>query len=190
MVKNKVTYGLEKVHFAQATVDETGNVTYGVVNAIPGAVEITLDPVGDTSKFKADNIDYVVGSSNEGYDGTLKIALLTSEFEQLVLGQSYDTTTGIWTETTEDKQSPFALMFQFEGDKNATRHILYYCSATRPTIASATKDGANYNTTEMKFTAGPRPDNKVVKRKADNPELDSYKNFFTSVYEPTVVPGV
>ena len=67
MTENKVTFGLENVHVAPIqSISETGVITYGQVFRFPGAMELTLDPKGDSGSVKADNIDYYFVNSNEG----------------------------------------------------------------------------------------------------------------------------
>ena len=43
-------------------------------------------------------------------------------------------------EDTDAAPVPFALMFQFEGDKRETRHVIYKCTAQRPNVEGETTD--------------------------------------------------
>lgn len=185
--KNKVEFGLENVYYAKATQDVTsGKTTYETPKKWPGAVELSLEPSGDLIKFKADNIDYFVSSNNQGYDGTLTSALIPDDFATAILGEVLEG--GVQTEYSNTGTSPFALMFQFEGDEHATRHVLYNCSATRPTVGSTTKDSGDPNTTELTFTAGPRPSDKAVKTKTrPDTEASVYDGWFNKVYEKVSV---
>lgn len=188
--KNKVTFGLENVHWVEIESEsEEGVLTYGnTVHPQRGAVELTLDPSGDTNIFKADNVNYHTSESNDGYTGKLKIAKLTDLFCQNILGEVLDPTSKVMTEVANVKKKRFALMFQIEGDSKGTRHVLYNCSAQRPSGGSATKDGGNVNTTELNFNASPRPLDKVVKRRTteETPE-DTYKKWFDKPFEPNQV---
>ena len=175
MTENKVTFGLENVHVAPIqSISEAGVITYGQVFRFPGAMELTLDPKGDSGSVKADNIDYYFVNSNEGYEGKLKVPNIIE-----------DPTTGVITEKADAKTTNFAIMFEFSGDANKTRHVMYYCSASRPSSGSATKNGTNVNERELSFNASPRPGDQVVKRSitsADDQEV--YKKWFEKVYEP------
>lgn len=134
---NKVKYGLSNCYYA--VLDETAG-TYGTPVALKGAVNLNLDQEGETNKFRADNIDYYISMSNNGYSGSLELALIPESFMKDVMGEIVDAATGIQYERADAKPKPFALLFQFEGDDKSTRHVMYYCKASRPTVASQTTD--------------------------------------------------
>ena len=149
---------------------------------------MTLDPKGESGSIDADDIAYHFMNSNEGYDGKLKIPHIIDTFATKILGELKDPETGVMTEKGDAEPTAFAIMFEFSGDKNKTRHVLYYCSASRPSNGSATKKGITVNERELAFSASPRPLDSVVKRSitsADSKEV--YDNWFKKVYEPTAV---
>jgi phi13 family phage major tail protein len=89
------------------------------------------------------------------------------------------------TEKATSKGKPFALLFEFDGDVKATRHILYNCTANRPTVGSSTKTNtAEPNANELTFVASPRETDLAVKTKttASTPE-NIYNAWYTKVYE-------
>lgn len=136
--KNKVKYGLSKCYYAVATIAADGTATFGAPKALPGAVSLSLDAQGEITPFRADNMDYWISSSNNGYEGDLEIAIIPEEFKADVLNEYEDTTQKVFYETTDADPTHFALLFQFEGDIHATRHVLYNCVATRPQVSGET----------------------------------------------------
>lgn len=179
---NKVKFGLSKAYYA--IFDETAG-TYGNPVALPGAVSLSLEQQGETSTFRADNIDYWTSVSNNGYEGDLELALIPDSFLTDVMGELTDATSGLQYEVADAQPKAFALLFQFEGDQNATRHVMYNCKATRASVASeTTPDGAIEPQTEtLSIKASARPQDNIVKAKA-NSESSAYGTFFTSVQIP------
>lgn len=185
---NKVKYGLSKVYYAIATIDaSTHAATYATPKAFPGAVSMSLDQQGELTPFRADNIDYWVGNSNNGYQGDLEMALITDDFRKDILGQVEDAN-GMLVELKNVEAVHFALLFQFEGDEKGTRHILYNCTATRPaTAGSTTTDTIEPQTESVQITASSIYNTsfgeEIVKASCKDGDTD-YDNFFSAVVQP------
>lgn len=185
MAENKITFGLKNAHYAKITIDEDGTISYATPKKLPGSVEISLEPRGDMTEFYADDILYYSASNNQGYDGTLTIANITDDFAIDILGEEKDETDLVITEKSTATGSAFALMFEFDGDIKAVRHVLYNCTASRPKIGSSTKtDSAEPNTNELTFVASARPTDYAVKTKTTATTPASiYDAWYTKVYE-------
>ena len=190
MSDNKVKYGLKNVYYAVATIAADGSATYGTPKAWPGAVSLSLDAQGGTTKFRADNINYWVGQSNNGYEGDLETALIPEDFRVDVLGETVDGN-GVSLEDVDAKTIPFALLFQFEGDAKAARHVLYNCTATRPSVSGNTTDEEIEPQTEtLTITAGSvyfssYSGGKNLSHGRCLQGETAYANWFSSVYTPS-----
>lgn len=185
MPDNKVKFGLSKCYYAVYTEGTTGG-TYATPVALPGAVSLSLDQEGETNAFRADNIDYYVSVSNNGYSGDLELALIPDSFLTSVMGETVDTSSGLQYELADANPKAFALLFQFEGDQKATRHVLYNCKATRPTLNSETTGETIEPVTEtITIRAAARDYDHLVKAKCKEGDT-SYSTFFSAVVVPTV----
>lgn len=184
---NKVKYGLSNVHYAFVKTDTDGVLTYDTPIKWPGAVSLSMTKTGNRAVFNADNSDYFVRAVNNGYDGTLETALIPDEFREGALGETKDTETGIYIEAADGAtRKEFALLFQFEGDVNATRHCLLRCSADRPDInAQTTGDDIAPNTDSVAIRAMKRLNDSRVKLRVEKGQ-PGYDDFFKSVAEPTL----
>lgn len=178
--KNKVKFGLRNVHYAPIT-EAGGTVTYGTPVRIPGAVNLTLDPDGEAVLFHADDLSYYEENTNNGYTGSLEMALIPDQFKVDILGNKVDAN-GAVIENADAKVKKFALMFEFDGDANKTRHVSYYVLPTRPSVVGATTTTTKEPQTEsMDVTARPAPDTRNVKAKLSQSDT-GYDDFFSAVY--------
>lgn len=182
---NKVKYGIENCYYAVATDDGAGNLTYATPVRLPGAVALQLDASGDTNPFYADNIVYFQSTANNGYTGTLELALIPDSFLTDVLGQKADQNS-VMTEFSDAPVVEFALLFQFEGDANKTRHCMYRCTASRSSVTGNTVEASITPQTEtINLTCMPRISDKLVKSKCTDAEATQYAAWFSAVYAPT-----
>lgn len=184
---NKIKYGLKNVYYAVATIAADNSATYETPVAFPGAVNLSLDAEGETSTFWADNIAYYITNTNNGYTGSLEMARVTDSFAADVLGEITDTA-GLTYEVQDTEPVHFALMFQFEGDEKATRHVIYNCVASRPSVSGATKEDTIEPQTEtIDITATSvyvSGIGKNVVKARTTEDSTSYDTFFTAVKLP------
>lgn len=182
---NKVKYNLKNVHAVKLKKDTSGAFTYESLNAIPGAVSISLDAEGEFSPFYADGIVHFRSTTNNGYSGDLEIALIPEWFRTEILKEELDRNGVLVKKANVSEPEKFALLFEFDGDVNSIRHVLYNCSASRPSIESETKeDTIEPGTETLSLTADPRENGLVKSRTGDTTSADTYANWYKNVYVP------
>lgn len=146
---NKVQFGLSNVHYAKIK-DTEG--TYDTPVPVKGAVSLSLDIEGDSSKFYADNAAYFATNKNDGYTGTLEVAY--AEQKMLTDLLDYKDDGGLLLEFSDSQPVPFALMFEIDGNVNKQRFVLYNCTLARPkTDAKTTEGTVEPNTMSLELTA-------------------------------------
>lgn len=182
---NKVKFNLLNVHYAMLTRGEDGAPAWAPPVAVPGAVSLSLSAAGNVTPFYADGRKYYVTVSNNGYSGDLEIALIPDSFLKDVIQLSEDADKKILSEYNNKESSPFALLFQFDGDAKGTRHVLYNCTATRPQINGQTNTDTKTPQTEtVTLDAAPLENGLVRSRTtAETPEED-YNGWFSAVWTP------
>ena len=179
---NKVKFGLKNVHYAIATIAD-GAVTYGKPKAWPGAVSLDLSPSGDAEPFRADNMDYWRPAGSGSYSGNLTMAYLPDTVKADLFGDATDKN-GLVVEQAGGSAVPFALMFEFSGDQNEVRHVLYNVTASRPNINSETTPADNLTpiTVEIPVSASANVDGYIKGSAAEGDA--AYASFFTAVQVP------
>lgn len=185
---NKVKFGLSEVHIAPITAVSDSAYTYGTIFTIPGAVNLTLDRAGDETEFYADNIKYFTQSANQGYTGSLEMALFNEDFRTKILNEIKDTNGALIEDATKGTVG-FALGFQIDGDAANRRYWYYNVMANRPSNNSSTIEASKDPQTEtVDITAAPRATDKLVRAVMEKTEdnATAYNAFFTTVYETSV----
>lgn len=183
--ENKVVFGLEKVAFAVATLDESNAATYAAPITCPGARSISLEPQGDLEPWYADNIAYYTVDNFTGYSGDLEVAKFPDDIMAAIWHEA-EATNGIKYEEVGVEAVHFALLFEFKGDKNKIRHVFYNCTGTRPAVSGATtEDTTEPQTSTTTITASTIHvlDKEVVKGRC-GPDDSAYTNFYTAVQLP------
>lgn len=131
-MSNKYHYDVLNCHYCKGTKNDDGSIEYGnTVKPLVGLVSMDMSPEGETSKIRADGIDYIVYTSNNGYTGTLNFVKVDDDFRKDCMAEKVDETTGIQYEDADAEFSPFALTGEFKGDKEGIRWIYYNVTAGR-----------------------------------------------------------
>lgn len=183
---NKVKFGLKNVHYAKITYGAGGSITYATPVAYPGAVNLSIDPQGDTTDFYADDGLYYTGAANVGYKGTFEAALVPDDFKTTILGDVVDEN-DVLIEQTDKPTEHFALLFEIAGDVKARRVVLYDCTATRTAVASQTKTNSTSPITEtMTITVVPTKDGYVKGQTTEATAKAIYDAWFDTVTMPDI----
>lgn len=183
---NKVKYGLKNVHYAVVTFASDGTPTFGSVVAIPGAVDMSLSKNGDTTEFYADDGVYFEIADNVYYEGDLELALIPDSFRTAVLNETLDAK-NVMFEGADAAKVHFALLFEFTGDVNAIRHVLYNCTAQESEISGTTKgENIEVKTEKLHIVAKPLPGGGNIKAKTGaTTDATTYSGWYSAVYTYT-----
>lgn len=189
VTENKVKYGLEKVYVAVATIDPTNNsATYATPIAVPGARSLTLDPQGEQTKWYADNIAYYIIDDNNGYQGQLEVA----RFPDAVMAAIWGIATAANSVKYEDADIEavhFALLFEFKGDAKRTRHAMYNCTATRPSVSGSTTEESTEPQTETTTVTATSIYVPALEKNVVRGSCTEGDTAYTSWYTAVTLPG-
>ena len=179
---NKIKWGIRNVHYATRTV--SGNtVTFGTPVAIPGAVNISLSAEGDDNPFYADDTEYYRVIANNGYSGTLEMALLPTTFRTVALGETTDTNS-VLLEDADAQGQEFAIGFEMQGDDKSIYVWMYNVVASRPDVSAATKEASiTPQTDTLNIVCRPDVTGYVMCRSTDATSSGTLSAWFSAVYQ-------
>jgi len=199
---NKVHFGLKKAivfPLTETTNPQTGEVTttYGAGIPWPGSVSMDLGNNASQEDFYADDGVYYVTSSASSYEGDFESASVPRAFKKAIYGDIEDAN-GALIEVKNAITKYFALAYETSGDVGGQRTILYKCSATRPSLSSATlEDGTEVQTESVTIKAIARADSVEIGGEDRNliqatlvKGQTGYDTFFDAPYIPAGVPVV
>ena len=185
---NKIKYGLRNVYYAVITGETNGKPTYDAPMPIPGAVNLSLSAEVEDNPFYADDVVYFRTIGNNGYSGTLEIALIPDDFRTNVLLEEQNS--GVFVENAAAIPKEFALLFEFQGDVYATRRLFYRFTVSRPDVNAATKEESIEPQTEtLNLVVMPRIDNQDVKASCPATVGGVYSAWYDSVWEKASNPS-
>ena len=183
---NKVKYGLKNVHYATVTFANDSTPTFGTPVAIPGAVDLALSRNGDVYEFYADDGVYFEIANNTSYEGDLELAMIPDGFRTAILNETLDAKYVLF-EGAAPERAHFALLFEFTGDVNGIRHVLYNCTAQETEVSGSTKgENIEVKTEKLHIIAKPLPNGGSIKAKSGaTTDATTYNGWYTAVYQYT-----
>lgn len=186
---NKVKFGLKSLYYSIITFGDNGAVTFASPVAIPGAVDMSLSKNGDTYEFYADDDVYFEVADGDVYEGDLEMALIPDGFRTAVLNESLDSKY-VMFESSTDQKVHFALLFEFTGDANAIRHVLYNCTAYENEISGTTKQkSVEVKTEKIHIKARPLPNGYIKAKTGASTDATTYSGWYSNVYTYTAAPA-
>ena len=186
MAKPKVKFGLKNVHYALLTTGDDGVLSFATPKPLPGGVNMSFAPQGDTEPFYADDVAYYVTVANNGYQGDLEIALIPDEFRQDVLGDKLDPTDKVLVEDATAESKPFALLYQVANDQKPTRRVFFNCTAARPAENNSTISKTKTPQTEtLTLTVAPLASGIIRAKTTEETPQSVYDGWFNQVWQPT-----
>lgn len=197
--ENKVHFGLKNVvifPMTETTNPDTGAVTttYGAPIAWPGAVSMDLSNNASQEDFYADDGVYYVTSSASSYEGDYESASVPRAVKMALYGDLEDEN-GALIEVKNATTKYFAMAYETSGDIGGQRTVLYKCSASRPSLSSATlEDGTEVQTESVTIKAISRADSVALGGEERNmiqatlgKGQPGYNDFFRAPYVPAGV---
>ena len=179
----KVKFGFKNAYYSKIT-ETDGEIVYGTPVKLNGAVSMSLAAAGELVQFYADDGLYFSDNTNNGYDGTLELALVPDDFKTDILGETLDTNQ-VMVENATGVSNPFALLCEFTTDNGAKKFAFYNCIASRPELAATTMGETKEVSTEtLNLTIRPNKDGLVKVSTTKTTSSEVLNSWYSTVYVP------
>lgn len=127
MAKNKVEFGISKLHVGLYTVGDGGAVTMGTPYHQAGARSFSPEQDSNENTAYADNIAYWSEYTEGPFSGELAVMLFDDDFKKNFLGYVTTNKGGLGQVKGAVKPKVY-IAFEIEGDAEKRRAIFYNCS--------------------------------------------------------------
>lgn len=180
----KVKFGFKNAYYAKIT-ETDGEITYDTPKKLNGAVSMSLSAAGELVQFYADDSLYFSDNTNNGYDGTLELAIVPDDFKTEILGEKLDMNK-VLVENAVGVTNPFALLCEFTTDDGNKKFCFYNCIASRPELAATTQGETKEVSTEtLNLTVRPNKDGMVKVSTTTTTSEEVITNWYNEVYTPS-----
>lgn len=186
------TVGLKNVVLAPLTVDTEETLTYGMLQAVAGAMEASITPDNTDPDIQyADDIEFDVLYADPSLSFKSKMADLPLAIQEMIFGNTIDDN-GVLIRKASDKPPYFAIGFKSEKSNGKFRYIWLFKVRAKPVTENyATKEGGTITrqTGDVEWTAIKRTHDGAYQAVADEDEnaftAAKGASFLATVYEPT-----
>lgn len=167
-MSKSISIGLTNLHIALMLADLSpangapGSTTYGIPTRVPGAITANFSPNASNDTIFADDGPYDTASTLGAMTLELNVADLPNELRALILGATYDATTGLLIHKSTDVP-PYVAVGMSVVKSNGANRLIWYLKGkfAAPDDNNQTKaDSINWNT--------PTITGNFLKRDSDN----------------------
>ena len=168
-------FGVSELYYS---IYDENNKTYSKPQKMAAAANFSLTAYEDTLKFKGlDGIEIDVETTGAGYDGTISVYALSTQFLQDAWGYEI-AENGLITEKQSTGNKQIAILYT----SNPYRYVFYNCRIKRPNIEleTVTKQ-TNINKINLKISIRPTEDAEKKIRSLCSKSCSLYNDWFNEV---------
>lgn len=185
MGKNKVEFGISKLHVGTYTVADDGKVTLGTPYHQAGAVGFSPEQEVNDNPFYADDITYWDEYTEGLFAGDLTVAKFDDEFKTQFLAYKTLTDGGLAHVKGATKPNVY-IAFEIKGDAEKRRAIFYNCSLGSIVREYTTIEDAKTPNTEALSVTCLGDNSTGVMKAVYKPEDSGYSTLFTAPKAPAI----
>ena len=191
-ITNSPFIGVSNFHVAKLLTDPAGGTaTYDTMISFPWLRQVQIQPQTNEQTLYVD--DAAIASSNviSKYNLTIDTADFPLEYKALILGHTFDSTTGTMNVKSTDTAPYFMIAFQSNKANGGCRYVKFAkVKFAEPQENSKTKEeNISYNTPQMTATAIYRDSDHVALMQADTEATgyveDTGKNWYSTTAAST-----
>ena len=185
----KSTIGVKDLRIAEITADTAGGTTYGTVQKVAGAIEVTISSSNaDPDSQYADDVEFDVLNPDPELSVAVKLVDVPLKIQAQLRGHKLDSN-GQLIKNAADEAPYFAVGFVSEKSNHKLRYVwLYKCRAKFIDESYATKQGPTITRQEptVNFVAIKRTSDQSYQIIADEDSVSSAGTAPTSAWLDTV----